>query len=212
MALKLKPPTHRADVFGVFISRHDTAWDNPLINAEIEVLQAKALAEAQARAAAVYSARHPGATAEETQAAAARCELTDAQNAEAIRRHPAARYMMGTTRYQLNAPDWRPDGKPCTARDYLKPGAAEFTICRLKPEAYHLADAIENSGLRLTAFARAGLRAVRSSDWAWEAGDRETSVEDVLRALHDADVTLPLEIGEAVIAMRRPLDEAETFP
>jgi len=211
MALKLKPPTHRADALGVFISRHDTAWDNALINAEIEVLQAKALAEVQAAAAAAYKAKHPSATAEEGQAAADGCKLTEAQNAEAIRRHPTVRYMMGVTRYQLNAHDWRPDGTPCTARDYLKPGAAEFTICRLKPEAYHLADAIENSALRLTAFARAGLRAVRSTDWTWETGDTETRVEDVLRALHDADVSLPLEIGQAVIAMRRPLDEAETF-
>ena len=213
MALKLKPPTHRADAPGVFISAHDTAWDNALYLADLQALQGKALAEIQRVAEAAHRAEHPEATDDEIAALRAACKLTKAQDAEAIKLHPVIRYMRGVTRWQPDAPDWDPEGKPCTVRGrYLKPGAAEFTLRRLKSDAYYAADEIENTGERLKAFARAGLRGVRAGDWTWAAEDTDTRAPDhVIEALFSGGPALLLEIGQAVISLCRPLDDAETF-
>jgi hypothetical protein len=212
MALKIKPPTHSADALGTFVSRHDSAWNNALYLADMKALQAAALAEAQDAAEAARRAEHP-AVADEIATLRAACKLTEAQDAAAMRRHPVVRYMRGATRWQLDAPDWDPEGKPCTVRSrYLKPGAAEFTIRRLPYPLYQAADEISGSNQRLTAFARAGLRGVRSGDWTWDAEPADARApEHVLQALHDADVSLPLELGLAVISLCRPLDDAETF-
>lgn len=213
MALKLKPPTYAADAPGIFISQHDTAWDNALYLADMKALQTRALAELQAAVEAEHVAKNPGATAEEIAALRAGCKLSEAHNAEAIRQHPVVRYMRGETRWQPDAPDVDPEGKPCTVRGrYLKPGATEFKIRRLKPEVYHLADATGNSALRLTAFASASLRGVQSVGWTWTAEESETRApEHVMRALHNFDVSLPLEIGLAVISLCRTPDDVETF-
>jgi hypothetical protein len=213
MALKLKPPTHRADALGVFVSVHDPAWNDAVYTADLEALLAAALAEKQSAAEAEHIAKHPGATADEIIALRAACELSAVEQHRAKGLHPVVRYVTGKTRYQLGATDHAPDGSPCTVRErYLTQGAAcEFTLRRLPFAAYQAADEITSTSERLTAFVRASLRAVKSPDYNWTAGDAETRAPDaVLQVLHEADPALLLEIGQAVIALCRPLDEAET--
>lgn len=213
MALRIKPPTHRADALGIFVSPHDDAWDDDVYRADNEALFAAALKAKQNTAEQWYRAKNPQATDEQIADVRGLCALSVEEMHAARSKHPVNRYIRGVTRFQLNAPDHAPDGTPCTVRErYLKPGATEFTIRRLKPEAYHTADAIENTGLRLTAFARAGLRAVTSADYNWAAEDTDTRAPDeVINVLHATDPSLLLEIGQAVISLCRPLDEAETF-
>jgi len=213
MALKIKPPTHRADALGVFVSVHDPAWDDARYTADLEALLAAALAAKQDAAEAAHRAKHPAAPADEIAELRAGCELSALEQHQVKGRHPVVRYVTGKTRYQLGAADWAPDGSPCTVRErYLTKGpACEFTLRRLTFQAYQAADEITGTGERLTAFARAALRAVKSPDYSWTAGEAETRAPDaVLQVLHDADPALLLEIGQAVIALCRPLDEAET--
>ena len=232
MALKIKPPTHRADALGVYISPRDTAWDNATWRADMAILEAKALADARDIAEAEHRAKYPSATAEALAEVRENCRLTEAQIAAyalwhpvvryhrgltrfqaAQGLHPVNRYARGVTRYQPNCDDWDAEGKPCTVRSrYLKEGATEFTLRRLPYAEYQAADAIENAGHRLTAFARAGLRAVKSAEFNWTAEDTDTRAPaHVIQVLHDADVSLPLDIGMAVIAFCRPPSDAETF-
>lgn len=213
MALKIKPPTHRADALGVYISPRDTAWDNATWRADMAILEAKALADARDIAETEHRAKYPSATAEALAEVRENCRLTEAQIAAYALRHPVVRYHRGLTRFQPNCDDWDAEGKPCTVRSrYLKEGATEFTLRRLPYAEYQAADAIENAGHRLTAFARAGLRAVKSAEFNWTAEDTDTRAPaHVIQALHDADVSLPLDIGMAVIAFCRPPSDAETF-
>ena len=213
MALKIKPPTHRADALGVYISPRDTAWDNATWRADMAILEAKALADARDIAEAEHRAKYPSATAEALAEVRENCRLTEAQIAAYALRHPVVRYHRGLTRFQPNCDDWDAEGKPCTVRSrYLKEGATEFTIRRLESPAYYAADEITNTGERLKAFARSGLRAVASPDFNWTALDTDTRAPDhVIEALFNCDPALPLEIGQAVISMCRGLDDAETF-
>jgi hypothetical protein len=178
MALKISPPTHKADALGTFISAHDTAWDSEMWRADMEAIQAAALADAQKVSVAAFKAKHPKASEDEIEAHRAACVLTDVQMAEA----------------------------------HLKPGASEFTIRRLPYPVHQVCDQVEGTKQRLTAFARAGLRGITSEDWLWSADEKDLRApESVMQALFDANEVLPLEIGMAVIAIGRPLDEAETF-
>ena len=213
MALKIKPPTHRADALGVYISPRDTAWDNATWRADMAILEAKALADARDIAEAEHRAKYPSATAEALAEVRENCRLTEAQIAAYALRHPVVRYHRGLTRFQPNCDDWDAEGKPCTVRSrYLKEGATEFTLRRLPYAEYQAADAIENAGHRLTAFARAGLRAVKSAEFNWTAEDTDTRAPaHVIQVLHDADVSLPLDIGMAVIAFCRPPSDSENF-
>lgn len=212
--LKLRPPTHRADAGGIFVAAHDPAWDQELFKADAEALLSKALAPVQDAAEAAHRAKHADATAEDIAALRAACALTDAQQTAALRGHPGRRYFLGLTRYQIDAPDHAPDGSPCTVRSrYLTRGkACEFTIRRLRSEVYQAADEIVSTGARLTQFARMSLAAINSPDWTWTIEDGATRApQEVIEALHEADPSLPLAIGRAVIIMCRPLDDAEAF-
>jgi hypothetical protein len=217
MALKIKPPTHKADSLGVFVSVNDPAWNDAVYIADMEALVAAALREKQDAAEAAYIAAPPNRAALDgvsIAAVRAAVELTPAEHHKAKGLHPVVRYVTGKTRFQIGADDWTPDRKPCTVRErYLTEGAAcEFTLRRLRHDVYQAADEITSTGARLTAFARASLRAVKSPDYNWTAGADETRApEEVLQVLHDADPALLLEIGTAVIAMCRPLDVEETF-
>lgn len=208
--LKLRPPTHRADALGIFIAPQDQAWDNDRWRADMTALEAAALTRLQDAAEAEL--RATGSPSDEAVAEVrAACRLTEAQAAEAHARHPAIRYLRGLTRYQPGADDWDPEGKPCTVRDrYLRPGAAEFTIRRLPFATYQAAIEISSPGERLTAFARAGLRAIKSPEWTWSATGEHVP-DDVMQALHDADPSLLRGIGQAVFNLCQPLTEAELF-
>lgn len=214
MPLFLRPPTHRADAGGVFIHESDPAWDLDLYKADFDALISAAAKAAQDAAEAAHRAKHPDATAEEIAALRASCEPSMAERHAAVGRHPVVRYFSGATRWQPNAQDWAPDGKPCTVRErYLTKGkACEFTIRRLRSEVYQAADEIVNTGARLTEFARLGLKAISSPSWSWSIADGATRVPpDVIEALHESDPGLLLEIGLAVIKLCAPLSEAELF-
>jgi hypothetical protein len=221
MALKIKPPTHRSDALGIFISAHDPAWDDDRYKADVEVMVAAALKAKQDAAEAAYMAilpehrpTNPDDLAAQIKFRRTIAQLTEDERHKARAAHPVVRYLAGLTRWQPGAQDWDPTGKPCTVRDYLKPNAApsEFTIRRLSYQAYQAADEITSTAERLTAFARASLRAIKSPEWNWTAADHETRAPDeVLQALHDADPSLPLQIGQAVISLCRPLSDTEVF-
>jgi len=215
MALRLRPPTHRADAGGVYVPASDPAWDKATYAADLESLLAAALTEKQDAAEAAHRAEHPEATAEEIAALRGACKLDASEEHKAYALHPVVRYMTGKTRYQIGAEDWAPDGSPCTVRDrYIRPGfkPCEFTIRRLRSEVYQQADEIVSTGARLTQFARASLRAISAPEWTWTSEPTAACAPpEVIEALHEADPSLLLEIGRAVINLCRPLDhEVET--
>lgn len=214
MALKLRPPTHRADALGIFIADHDSAWDQDLYRADRDALLAKALVEKQDAAAEWYRGKNAEATPEQIADVRSICALSPEEQHKALRLHPMIRYFAGLTRWQPDAQDWDPEGKPCTVRSrYLTKGpASEFTLRRPTFAAYQAADEIVSTGERLTAFARAALRAVKSPEYTWTAAPADAQAPaEVIQILHDADPSLPLAIGQAVINLCRPLDDAEAF-
>lgn len=196
--LKLKPPTHAVDGLAVFISATDPAWDLDRTAAECHAQVARALADKQATVAG------PDAVT---------AELTPAERVAAVARAPVERYYAGKTRYQLDAADWGADGKPTTARAWLKPGEkpAEFGIRRLGFRAFQEVVEIENSRARLIEACRLGLRSITADGYKWKAVGEAPAGDEQLEALHEANPALVIEIGGAVLALSRPLDsEAET--
>src|SRR4051812_37832928 len=116
--IKLKPPTHKIDGGGIVISQMD-CWDQPRIESELKQLEAQALTELQDRAEATYVTANSKASPEDVASVRASCLLTEEEKGAALLRHPTQRYLSGQTRYQPDAPDWDPSGKPATAREYL---------------------------------------------------------------------------------------------
>jgi hypothetical protein len=212
--LKIKPPTHKIDAGGTFISLSDPAWDQDKYAADMAAYEAAALTEVQDAAVAKFRAENQGRELSDDEIAAVRaaCVLSDEERHKARGRHVVFRYLRGKTRMQPNAPDWGPDGKPCTARDYLKGPATEFSIRRLAYRDYQAADEIVGSNARLMEFCRLGLKGIKSADFNWTAKGDETVPDDVMQVLHDANVALPLEIGAAVVVLCRPIDVEESFP
>lgn len=199
--IRIKPPTHKIDGVAVFVSQHDGAWDLARVTAEREAQIARAL-EAKRKALG---------GSEEEQAATA---LTAAERADAVARSPVERYYAGRTRYQLDAADWTADSKPCTVRDFMRPGErpAEFGLRRLGYRAYQEVATIENGRARLIEAARLGLRSITADGYAWQAHVEEAAGEDQLEALHAARPSLLEEIGAAVLSLSRPLDDEAELP
>lgn len=213
--LKIKPPTHKIDAPAVFVSLTDAAWNNDVYFADMAALEAAALKELQDAAEAKLRAANQGRDLSDEEVAAVRegCVLSPVQSHQARSRHPVARYASGKTRWQPDAADWAPDGTPCTVRErYLKGPATEFSLRRLSYTAYQRADELVASSARLTEFARLGLKAIKSADFSWHAKGDENVPDEVMQALHDANVALPLEIGAAVVLLCRPLDEDAELP
>jgi len=212
--LKIKPPTHKIDAGGVFISLSDPAWCQEKYAADLAAFEAAALTKVQDAAVAKFKAENQSRELSDDELAVVRaaCVLSDEERHKARGRHPVFRYLRGATRLQPNAPDWGPDGKPCTARDYLKGPATEFTIRRLTYRDYQTADEIVGSNARLMEFCRLGLKGIKSADYTWQAKGDETVPDEVMQALHDANVALPLEVGAAVVLMCRSLDEEHELP
>lgn len=214
--IKLRPPTHKIDGAAVFIAPSDPAWDMATINAEIAALWDAALVEVQDAAVKAEVAKRGAPTPEEveqiTATVRAGVHLTDEQRAEASARHPFVRYLGGRTRFQPDAPDWRPDGSPCTVRGYLTGPATEFSLCRVKSEPYRAAEEIPVTSARLREFCQLGLRGIRSEGYTWRADDHQTRApDDVLEVLHAANVALIREIGTAVLLLARGLNVDESF-
>jgi len=179
-------------------------------------IEAKALAEYQDAVEAKYRENRRGSdvTPEEVAALRESCVLSQEQRAEAHATLPFARYARGDTRLDIDCEDWDGEGKPCTLRSrYLtKATPTKFYIRRLRPSDYHAAEGIDNSGERLLEFCRLGLKGFDSPDWKWTADESKKRVpEDIIQALHDSDVSLPMQIGTAVILFCRKLNKAELF-
>lgn len=210
--LKIKPPTHKIDGGGVYIADAD-AWDHERIDSELEQLIAAALAEVQDKAAEAHLAANAKASDAEVAAVRESCVLTDEEKAAAVKRHPVVRYRTGRTRFQPDAPDHDPSGKPITAREYLLKPPTEFAIRRLSYQEYHRASEETSTFRRLVGFARKGLRAIRSPDalqWELRKGDDEAP-DEIMQALHEAGPLLVREIGAAVVLYNAPLSDDESF-
>lgn len=212
MALKIKPPTHKVDAGGVYISPTDSAWDTERIDREVPALELAALDKMRESALSKAKAANPGRelSDEEIEDVKASCVLSDAESIAARMLHPYLRYLGGQTRYQLDAPDWDPEGKPVCARDYLKGKAdIEFVLRRFGYRTY-LECQDETGHERTLAFVRHGLKALRSADYNWSAKGEDTTPEEVFEALHQTSLTLTGEIAVAVQRFNAPLSEAES--
>lgn len=203
----IRPPTHKVDAGGVFISASD-CWDNDKLDAEHEARKAKALAAKQ-------DAAVEGKTlsADEESAVREAVTLTSEEELSVLADSPLARYLGGKTRFQPDAPDWDANGEPVTVRDYLAGQPTEFAIRRLGFQEFRdissMTGPVGQTLLEMTAL---GLREIRSpkGGLSWKAGKGEERVpDDVLQALHEADLSLISEIGTAVARYNRPLDAAE---
>lgn len=213
--LRIKPPTHRIDAPGTYISGRDPAWDNAKNDRDMAAFVDNALKAKQDAAEADFraAAHDREVSDEEVATVRAAVELTAGERKAAIERHPVVRYFSGVTRWQPSAPDWGPDGKPTTVRDYLKPGAkaTEFQIRRLSLRDFQSVSEIENTRARFLEAARAGLRSIRADGYEWTARGDEWATDAQLEAIHEADPELVPEIGMAVLNMCRALSDAESF-
>lgn len=211
MSLKIKPPTHKVDAGGVFISPLDSAWDQDRIDRELAALELSALDKMREEALDKAKAATPGRelTEEEIEDVKASCVLSDVESAGARLLHPWMRYLSGKTRYQLDAPDFDHEGKPVMVRDYLKGKAdTEFVIRRMGYRTY--LECQDEAGYeRMLAFVRHGLKAVRSAEYNWAAKGDETPPEEVFEALFRTSLSLAGEIAVAVQRINAPLSEAE---
>ncbi len=212
--LKLKPPTHKIDAPATYIARGDPAWNIAKVEADLLAYKAAALAAVQDKAVETYVAANAGREVTEAEVAEVRagCVLTDEETHKAYAPHPWLRYYAGKTRYQPNAPDWGPDGKPCTVRDYLSGTPAEFVLRRPDYRTYTELTEIPGARAGLVEACRVGLRAIRAEGYSWSAAKPdERATDEQLEALHSADPSLIVEIGRAVLTLCRPLDDTEAF-
>lgn len=216
--IRLKVPSHSVDRGGVFIPPSDDAWDHEAMAADMQAVEAKALAEYQDAVEAKYRdaqrQRKSEVTAEEVAALRESCVLSEEQREEAIDTLPFSRYSRGDTRFDIDCSDWDGEGKPCTLRGrYLTKGTpTKFYLRRLRPSDYHRTEELGNTRERVLEFCRLGLSGIDSGDFTWRVGDSEKKApEDIIQALQDTDVSLPMQVGYAVIQFCRKLNKAELF-
>lgn len=232
----LRVPYHKADAPGCYISPVDDAWDFARVEAELEELDALALAEvrrAAVQAAVEQAGVSPDELAPEAKAAAeVVAPLTQDEKAEARSRHPWARFIGGHSRFDLSAPDTGPRGPVSSVRDYLKPDAKptgfwlrrlslalraeidldrEDVIGRLRrgeevPHARQVA--------RWTKIVRYGVRKITSGDEVlWEAASpAETVPAEWLEQIGDLEGGAAMHLMQLAAAVERynaPLSESE---
>lgn len=214
----LRIPTHRVDAPGVFIFSDDDAWDLPRIEAEGDEMVAMKLAAVK-REAVEAAARERGVSSDDLPAdVRAEVEdvvvLTEAEKADALARHPVARYLRGETRFDLLAPDQGPRGPVASVRDYFKPDArpTEFVLRRIGHARRMEIELERDLGRRFVLLVRAGVAAVRGAEVSWSAKDATDHLPDAwLDALTDtAGSASPLIIlAGACNRFSAPLSEAE---
>jgi len=214
--IRLKPPSHSVDRGGVFISNSDDAWDQEVMAADCAAVAAKALAEYRDAVEAKHRANQRGreVTEEEVTALRASCVLSEDQLEAAIATLPFSRYACGDTRFDIDCSDWDGEGKPCTLRGrYLTKGTpTKFYLRRLRPSDYHRTEELGNTRERVLEFCRLGLSGIDSGDFTWRVGDSEKKApEDIIQMLQDTDVSLPMQVGYAVLMFCRKLNKAELF-
>lgn len=214
----LRIPTHRADAPGVFIFSTDDAWDHPRIEAEADELVSMKLAAVR-REAVEAAARERGVSTDDLHAdvraeVEAGVMLTEQEKADALARHPVARYLRGESRFDLAAPDVGPRGPVASVREYLKPDAqpTEFVLRRIG-HARRLEIELERDlGRRFVRLVRAGVAAIRGASVLWEAKGPDEHLPDAwLDALTDAEGSASplIVLAGACNRYSAPLSEAE---
>lgn len=178
---KLRPPHYAADKPGAYITRTDEALDKDRLEREL----------AEIKAAIV--AANPDAT---------EGEIDDAQA-----QHPLRRYWRGEHRFDLDAIDYH-QGKPVKIRDYFNQAEPViFTIRRLRaPEEMYQLEAVQLFTARCALACRMGVEGCSAVKLTRESGKLDDAS---MRALYDADETLPIALGLAVMDYNRPLSDAE---
>lgn len=211
MALKIKPPTHEIDRGGTYVSPDD-CWDNDRIHREREFILSKKLLELQEKALATYAANLDGRelTEEEIATVKASVVLTEEEELEARRTHPVTRYFAGETRFQLDAADWDHEGKPVTARDYLKGIPTEFHIRRIPWAKFRDIESISQWHKRAEELVRTGLKAIRSEGFEWRIErDTDRVPDEIMGVLHDANHSLITWLAIGIQAYNKPLSADE---
>lgn len=231
----LRVPYHKADAPGCYISPIDDAWDFARVEAELEELEALALAEV--RRAAVQAAAEPAGVspdelAPEAKAAAEVAALKQDEKQEARSRHPWARFPSGHSRFDLSAPDMGPRGPVSSVREYLKPDAKPtgFWLRRLSLALRAEIDLDREDVIgrlrrgedvspacqvaRWTKIVRYGVRKITSGDDVlWEARDAaETVPAEWLEQIGDLEGGAAMHLMQLAAAVEQynaPLSESE---
>lgn len=191
--LKLRPPTHKIDQGGVFVSMSD-CWDTKALNEEARIRKEKALAD-----------KRETLQLEEV-------ELSEDEEIGVTSHSPWSRYYLGKTRYQLDAPDHDATGKPVTVREYLLEGQkpTEFVIRRLDFQTWRDISSIIESKKALLELCALGLKEIRGGTLPWKLEKGQDRVpDDILQSLHEAHPGLISEIGLAVSRYNQPLTDEE---
>ena len=231
----LRPPYHKADAPGCYISPLDDCWDFARIEAELEELEALVLAEvrrAAVQAAADQAGVLPDELAPESKAAAEAVVLTQDEKQEARSRHPWARFLDGGSRFDLSAPDMGPRGPVSSVREYLKPDAKPtgFWLRRLSLALRAEIDVDREDVIgrlrrgedvsparqvaRWTKIVRYGVRKITAGDDVlWEASSpAETVPAEWLEQIGELEGGAALHLMQLTAAVERynaPLSESE---
>lgn len=231
----LRVPYHKADAPGCYISLIDDAWDFARVEAELEELEALALAEARrtaVQAAAEQAGVSPDELAPEAKAAAEVAALTQDEKQEARSRHPWARFLGGHSRFDLSAPDMGPRGPVSSVREYLKPDAKPtgFWLRRLSLALRAEIDLDREDVIgrlrrgedvsparqvaRWTKIVRYGVRKITNGDEVlWEARDAaETLSAEWLEQIGDLEGGAAVHLMHLAAAVERynaPLSDSE---
>ena len=213
-----RPPTHKVDAPGVFISPYDPAWDMARIDAERAELVEMALATARQEAlerAAEQAGERVEDLSPEAKAAAETVVLTDDETKAAADTHPFSRYFKAETRFQLDAPDQGPRGPAC-ARDYLLAGSEPLMMeLRRIPARERARIEIDTDTIsRFERYAQAGIvRVTKGTQVLWEAKQPTDRLPgDVLESILDREGSAfsnLISLGGACKRFSDPLTESE---
>lgn len=206
----LLPPTHLIDAPGVFISPLDPAWDHARCDAEIAALRTAGGDAGRAAYLARIGKPAPETEAEQMELA----EAVEAGAREHATGHPLLRYLAGLSRFQLGAHDWTPEGKSCTAQDYLRPDATpcRFTLVRPGRKRLRAVEAVTDTWERREAWVRAVVRRIEGPEGtlAWSpASDADEVPEPIFEAIAAWSPALLRQVADACAAYCAPLREHE---
>lgn len=130
-------------------------------------------------------------------------------------RHPVTRYYVGESRFQLQAPTWSVEGKPCTVSEYLRPGVApsRFALQRPKRKRLRAIEAIDDVWERREAWIRGVVRGISGPEGqlCWTPTGDDEVPDEVLEALAQWSPTLVRQLADACAKFCAPLFESESF-
>lgn len=177
---KLRPPHYAADKPGIYITRTDDALDKVRLERELAEIKAAKLAETP--------------------------DASETELADAAAGHPLNRYWAGEHRFDLDAVDYF-RGQPVKIRDYFNQAEpAAFTLRRLSVEELYSLDVQQVFAQRMALACRLGVESCSAVKLTKNSGKLDDAS---MRALYDADPTLPLALGLAVVDYNRPISESE---